>query len=123
MLLTSPSLCHKLSNLLGPPPLERDVLYGRPHRVYVSTVHLFQNAVTTPNTACSVRCRHNLCSICVYPVVLYAVSSLSTSVCSSIAEQAIRIMSSAYLRLVIIIPPICKSIQSLMHHNLCQNVE
>ena len=23
------SLCHKLSHLLGPPPLERDVLYGR----------------------------------------------------------------------------------------------
>src|SRR6218665_3170435 len=30
MLLTSPSLCHKLSHLFGPPPLERDVLYGRP---------------------------------------------------------------------------------------------
>ena len=29
MLLT-PSLCHKLSHLLGPLPLERDVLYGRP---------------------------------------------------------------------------------------------
>ena len=30
MLLT-PSLCHKLSHLLGPPPpIERDVLYGRP---------------------------------------------------------------------------------------------
>ena len=32
MLLT-PSLCHKLSHVLGPPaPLERDVLYGRPLR-------------------------------------------------------------------------------------------
>jgi len=31
MLLT-PSPCHKLSHILGPPPLlERDVLYGRPH--------------------------------------------------------------------------------------------
>jgi len=29
MLLT-PSSCHKLSHLLGPPPLESDVLYGRP---------------------------------------------------------------------------------------------
>src|SRR6218665_2544478 len=29
-----PSLCHKLSRLLGPPPLERDVLYGRPHIRY-----------------------------------------------------------------------------------------
>ena len=28
MLLTSP--CHKLSHLLGPPPLEHDVLYGPP---------------------------------------------------------------------------------------------
>jgi len=26
----TPFLCHKLSHLLGPPPLERDVLYGRP---------------------------------------------------------------------------------------------
>src|SRR6218665_3870466 len=25
-----PLPCHKLSHLLGPPPLERDVLYGRP---------------------------------------------------------------------------------------------
>ena len=25
-----PSLCHKLSHLLGPPPHKRDVLYGRP---------------------------------------------------------------------------------------------
>ena len=30
MVLT-PSPCHKLLHLLGPPPLERDVLYGRPH--------------------------------------------------------------------------------------------
>src|SRR6218665_3367293 len=30
MLLT-PSPCHKLSHLLGPLPLERDVLYGRSH--------------------------------------------------------------------------------------------
>ena len=30
-MLFTPSLCHKLSHLLGPPPpLERDVLYGRP---------------------------------------------------------------------------------------------
>src|SRR6218665_3887304 len=30
-LLPHPSPCHKLSHLLGPPPLlERDVLYGRP---------------------------------------------------------------------------------------------
>jgi len=29
MLLT-PSLCHKLSHLLGPSPLERDVLCGQP---------------------------------------------------------------------------------------------
>src|SRR6218665_243693 len=29
MLLT-PLPCHKPSHLLGPPPLERDVLYGRP---------------------------------------------------------------------------------------------
>src|SRR6218665_4047021 len=29
-----PSPCHKLSHLLGPPPpLERDVLYRRPHRM------------------------------------------------------------------------------------------
>ena len=28
--LYPPSLCHKLSHLLGPSPLERDVLYGRP---------------------------------------------------------------------------------------------
>src|SRR6218665_2426618 len=27
-----PFPCHKLSHLLGPPPLERDVLYGRPQR-------------------------------------------------------------------------------------------
>jgi len=25
-----PPPCHKLSHLLGPPPLERDVLYRRP---------------------------------------------------------------------------------------------
>ena len=31
MLLT-PSPCHKLSHLLEPLPLERDVLYGRPQR-------------------------------------------------------------------------------------------
>src|SRR6218665_2372268 len=32
-MLFTPSLCHKLSHLLGPPPpLERDVLYGRPQR-------------------------------------------------------------------------------------------
>ena len=30
MLLGSRYLCHKLSHLLGPSPLERDVLYGRP---------------------------------------------------------------------------------------------
>jgi len=29
MLLTPPS-CHKLSHLLGSPPLERDILYGWP---------------------------------------------------------------------------------------------
>src|SRR6218665_2040483 len=29
-MLFIPSSCHKLSHLLGPPPLERDVLYGRP---------------------------------------------------------------------------------------------
>ena len=28
--LDPPSSCHKLSHLLGPPPLERDLLYGRP---------------------------------------------------------------------------------------------
>src|SRR6218665_444873 len=32
MLLTPHPLCHKLSHLLGPLPLERDVLYGRPRR-------------------------------------------------------------------------------------------
>ena len=32
MLLDPPLPCHKLSHLLGPHPLERDVLYGRPHR-------------------------------------------------------------------------------------------
>src|SRR6218665_1439088 len=32
-MLFTPSPCHKLSHLLGPPPtLERDVLYGRPLR-------------------------------------------------------------------------------------------
>src|SRR6218665_3525825 len=37
MLLT-PLPCHKLSHLLGPPiPLERDVLYGRPHNTYIHT--------------------------------------------------------------------------------------
>src|SRR6218665_92797 len=31
MLLAPPPPCHKLSHLLGlPPPVERDVLYGRP---------------------------------------------------------------------------------------------
>ena len=31
-MLLAPSPCHKLSHPLGPPPpLERDVLYGRPH--------------------------------------------------------------------------------------------
>ena len=29
-MLFTPPLCHKLSHLLGPPPLEREVLYGRP---------------------------------------------------------------------------------------------
>ena len=29
-MLLDPSPCHKLSHLLGPPPLERDVLYERP---------------------------------------------------------------------------------------------
>ena len=38
MSLDPPSPCHKLSHLLGPPPLERDVLYGRPLSVYVNTV-------------------------------------------------------------------------------------
>jgi len=28
-MLLDPSPCHKLSQLLGPRPLERDVLYGR----------------------------------------------------------------------------------------------
>ena len=29
-----PLPCHKLSHLLGPPPLERDVLYGRSLRLF-----------------------------------------------------------------------------------------
>ena len=36
-MLFTPSLCHKLSHLLGPPPLERDVLYGRPLSIYTWT--------------------------------------------------------------------------------------
>ena len=31
-----PSPCHKLSHLVGPLPLERDVLYGRPPNVHLS---------------------------------------------------------------------------------------
>ena len=33
--------CHKLSHLLGPPsPLERDVLYGRPHMCLYKTHYM-----------------------------------------------------------------------------------
>ena len=45
MLLT-PLPYHKLSHLLGPPPLERDVLYGRPHmeNVWTTQNHLRSTA-------------------------------------------------------------------------------
>ena len=48
-MLLNPSPCHKLSHLLGPPPLERDVLYGRPYKVF------FQNA----NRETYQKVRHN----------------------------------------------------------------
>src|SRR6218665_1610647 len=32
--------CHKLSHFLGPPPRERDVLYGRPHVVLSKQVNM-----------------------------------------------------------------------------------
>src|SRR6218665_1172089 len=48
-----PSLCHKLSHLLGPPPpLERDVLYGRPlikhSMVMCSCFHKSSEPLKTP---------------------------------------------------------------------------
>src|SRR6218665_3397922 len=51
--LDPPPPCHKLSHLLGPPPFERDVLYGRPLCVCRCVcVH-----------ACACVCAAHLCSI------------------------------------------------------------
>src|SRR6218665_2791002 len=48
--LDPPSLCHKLSHLLGPLPLERDVLYGRPHNVLTQGRTVQRGAWVEPQT-------------------------------------------------------------------------
>src|SRR6218665_2263469 len=50
-----PSPCHKLSHLLEPPPLERDVLYGRPLRHTMPTIAL--SIQTIQSLVCSAFCK------------------------------------------------------------------
>ena len=70
----------------------------------------FSIVFTTPNTACGLQCCHNLCFICVslHPIFLHALSSLTASVGSSIANFRIseqcrrRISDSAPLESAVI---------------------
>src|SRR6218665_2694649 len=56
MLLTPPTPCHRLSHLLGPPaPLERDVLYGRPHIIHKINIIIYCNRMTGYAVVSSVR--------------------------------------------------------------------
>src|SRR6218665_3889073 len=71
-------LCHKVSHFLGPPsPLERDVLYGRPHRMKARTdVHralIFLFAFNLP--AATVNCEY----LCVMSLKLFLIPLLTGS--------------------------------------------
>src|SRR6218665_2447360 len=72
-------------------------------------VYLFQGFLIYPDLTCSPCCCHNLCLACVYLQTEFPPASfnLLVNVCNSSTVFAIRMISSAYLRFVIRLPPIC----------------
>src|SRR6218665_1666460 len=61
--LRPPSPCHKLSHLLGPLPLERDVLYGRPNGYAIQIVIMrsrFSNYLIGLNMKRNLKCVYKI---------------------------------------------------------------